>query len=199
MSEIVDAAWLREVGYAVVGLIAAIWAVREHVRPPQQRPDWWPAYWWTSAILLVAMGGARVGSLEVLVEDFGREQARAGGWYESRRNLQGLVVLVLGGVWLVGVLGAIWRVPPRRRRYLPHAIGVSGLMAFAAVRVVSFHYVDALLYRRGIGGVRFVSIIELGVLAATALAGMATARFPRRDAVDGRQGASDTEAGAPAQ
>lgn len=179
MSDTLDAAWLRDAAYLVVGLVAAVWAVREHRSPDRRARDWWPAYWWISAAFLVAMAGARIGSLEDVVADFGRERARSGGWYDDRRNLQGTVIGAIAMAWLIGVFVAVWRVPPRRRRYLPHALGISTLMAFAAIRMVSFHYVDAVLYRRGIAGVRFVAIIELGLLAATAAVGMATARFAR--------------------
>ena len=38
---------------------------------------------------------------------------------------------------------------------------------FAAVRVVSLHHIDALLYRRDILGLRIVSLVELSLLGAT--------------------------------
>jgi hypothetical protein len=45
------------------------------------------------------------------------------------------------------------------------AISVVALVAFAAVRLVSLHQVDALLYRRRIHGVKVDAVIELAVLA----------------------------------
>lgn len=63
----------------------------------------------------------------------------------------------------MSVVVAIWRVPERRRRYLPAAIVVSSLICFAAIRMVSLHYVDALLYNHPIVGVRIGSIVELGL------------------------------------
>lgn len=64
------------------------------------------------------------------------------------------------------MMTTIWRVPERRSRYLPASLVLVGLMCFAAGRTISFHYVDSLLYRRDIGGVRLVAPIELLLLSA---------------------------------
>ena len=40
------------------------------------------------------------------------------------------------------------------------AIAISGLVCFAAIRLVSLHQVDTLLYRRDFGGVHIVAIVE---------------------------------------
>ena len=56
------------------------------------------------------------------------------GWYASRRRLQALVVVGLGTAWLASVLTAIWRVPERRRRYLPMIVVVLTIGFYAAIR-----------------------------------------------------------------
>jgi hypothetical protein len=67
--------------------------------------------------------------------------------------------------------------PPRRRRYLAHIVALSAIIAFAAIRLVSLHQVDSVLYRRDIGGVRIVSIVELLMLVAATVVMITTARF----------------------
>lgn len=183
MSDVLDANGFRVAAYLAVAAIAAVWARRERHHPDRLARDWCPPYWWLSALLLLAMAVARAGSFGELVGELGREQARSSGWYETRRAVQAVAVVTMAAVWFVGVVVAIWRVPPRRRRYLPHAVGVSGVAAFAMIRIVSLHQLDTLLYRRDLGGIRVVSVIELGLLIATALVGVTTARFPRSGAV----------------
>jgi hypothetical protein len=110
-----------------------------------------------------------------------RARARAGGWYESRRKFQAVVVLGLGLAWLVTVFIAVWRVPERRRRYLPTIVAVVTLAAYAAIRVVSLHQIDGLLYRRRIGDVRFGTAVEFGLLAFAGVCTVLTVFTPARD------------------
>ncbi len=178
MADFIDSSALRVATYGVVALLAAWWGVRERRGIAAHGVDWWPFYWFLSASLVAVMGIGRIGGLGDLVSEFGREQARSGGWYETRRTVQAAVVIVVAVVWLVGVTVAVLRVPPRRRRYLPHIVAFSTLIAFAAIRLVSLHQVDTVLYRRDVAGVRIVAIVELLLLVATTLVMIATARFP---------------------
>ena len=81
-----------------------------------------------------------------ILTDIGRDRARAGGWYDVRRSLQAWVIGSVAAVWAVTVAVAVWRVPERRRRYLPTAIVVFTLVCFVGVRLISLHQVDALLH-----------------------------------------------------
>ena len=178
--DVLDSGSLRVGAYGAVALLAVWWGVRERRWVAARTLEWWPTYWFLSAALLVTMGVARAGALGDLVSEIGREQARSSGWYETRRTLQVIAVVVVAVVWAIGVIVAIWRVPPRRRRYLPHVVALSTVIAFAAVRIVSLHHIDVVLYRRDLGGIRIVAIVELTLLAITALTAVVTSRFPGR-------------------
>jgi hypothetical protein len=178
----IDSADARVLGYVAAAALAIAWGTAE-LRVTRRGPsNWWPAYWWTSAIVFVTMAIARASELGDFVGELGRDQARSSGWYEGRRVYQGAAVVVIAAVWFIGVVVAVWRVPPRRRRYLPHAVGLSSLLAFAAIRIVSLHQVDALLYRRHIGDVRIVTVTEFALLAVTVTAGLVGAPLGRRRA-----------------
>lgn len=192
MADLLDSGSLRSTGYLALAVVAAILAWRERTCVDRERYDLWPRYWMWTALVLLTVGIAHAGHLGDLVAELGREQARQAGWYETRRGLQGLAVLGVSFGWCVTVLVAIWRVPPRRRRYLPSAIVVFTMLAFVAVRAVSLHHVDELLYNRGMRSVRFVAWIELTLLALAA-ATMAvrwnptpTAMRRNEDRADGR-------------
>lgn len=175
--DLLDSGWLRVGGYAAAAALAALWGRRERVGLASRDVDWWPTYWMMSALLLVIMGASRAGGLGDLVGEFGREQARSGGWYETRRAAQAIAVVGVSLAWLAGVIVAIWRVPPRRRRYLPHVVALSTVLAFAAIRIVSLHQIDTVLYRRDIGGVRIVAITELTLLSLVMLITLAVRGF----------------------
>lgn len=199
MVDLLDSNALRVVAYGLVALLAVSWGVRERRWIAVHHVDWWPFYWFMSAALLVVIGVGRAGALGDLISEIGREQARSNGWYDTRRSLQAAVVIAVAVVWFLGVAVAVLRVPPRRRRYLPHVILLSTIIAFAAIRLVSLHQIDTVLYRRDVAGVRIVALVELSLLAATALVTVTTARFPRNSAAPGQpevvqQQAPSTEA-----
>jgi hypothetical protein len=162
---------LRVLAYALAALacLAAGW--RERRARSLRELDLWPAFWTLTAIVLGAMALARALDLADALTEVGRREARLRGLYEARRSLQALLVGGIGLAWFVTVLTAIWRVPERRRRYLPAFVFVFSLGCFAALRTVSFHYLDAVLYNRPVLGVRAASVLELGGTALAAAAG----------------------------
>ena len=173
---------LRVALYAVAALVAlyAWWWEWHRGRRGLAHPDWWPGFWLMTAAVLGAMAIGRVLDLDALTA-LARNEALADGWYEDRRRLQVVVVGGVGALWSVSVLVALWRVPERRRRYLPTTIVVLSLLCYAAVRLVSLHHVDALLHRRGVNGVRFGTLVEIAmVLVAIAVPVALTRSGPGR-------------------
>jgi hypothetical protein len=83
---------------------------------------------------------------------------------------------------------ALWRVPARRRRYLPAALAVFTLMCFIGVRLISLHQIDAVMYRRDLAGARFGAVAELAILAVAVLL---TAFPPPMGSVGGPTEAAD--------
>jgi hypothetical protein len=159
----------RVAAYAVAAAAALAAAWRER-RRRRDHPDLWPTFWFMTAAVLLAMAVARVIDLGSLASELGRSEARSQGWYDRRREIQAIVVGSLGGVWFVVEAVALWRVPARRRRYLPEAIVVFTLICFAGVRIVSLHQIDAVLYRREFAGVQRGAVLELtGIVLAIAL------------------------------
>ena len=134
----------------------------------QGRPDdpgLWPKMWLMTAILLLGFALARAVGAPNLITDIGRSEARSNGLYDARREFQAILIAGIALAWFAAVLVAVWRVPERRRRYLPAIVVVMAIVAFAAIRTVSFHYVDQILYNRPIYGIRGVVYVELGLLA----------------------------------
>ncbi len=160
MAEILDSNAVRVLAYLVAGIVCLPVWWRERVQRREERRDLWPLFWLLSAALLLVLAVGRIG-LGDLLSDLGRRTAREEGWYQTRRGLQAAVVGSVAAIWGIAVIVAIWRVPERRRRYLPAAVVLSGLVCFAAIRLVSLHHIDTLLYRRDIGGVRIVAVVEI--------------------------------------
>ena len=149
--------------YTVAGTTMLLLGVVERRRDVAD-PGRWPTFWFATGGLLLVMAAGRASNISDFVTDLGREQARAGGWYDVRRSLQAWVVGAVAAFWAVTVTYAVWRVPERRRRYLPTAIVVFTLVCFVGVRLISLHQIDALLHDRDLLGAPVGAAIEVGLL-----------------------------------
>ena len=167
--------WLRAFSYAFVAVLCFVGVGREN----RESEGSWPPFWLLTGALFAVMAIGRAGDIAELVTNTLRQRAIEGGWYESRRRIQGLVVAALGWTWLVAVTAACWRIPARRRRYLPMTVIVLTLGAYAAVRAVSLHQIDAILHNRRVVGVRYGAAIEYALLFAAGVCALWTPR--RRD------------------
>lgn len=180
MADLLNSNELRILFY--LGAAVACWVAgrRERAFLPGSGLDLWPTFWSLSALLLVAMALGRATDLAGYLTQVGRKEALDSGWYDARRPIQAALVGTVSIGWFISVMTAIWRVPERRRRYLPEAICIFSLICFAAVRMVSFHYADAILYNNPILGVRIGSIIELTFAGLAVGAGLYRVRLPGR-------------------
>jgi len=169
MAKLLDSDALRVVGYFLAAAAAMVAGERERRARAVDDAGEWQIFWYLGAVLLGLMGLAQVVDLGGIIADAGRDQARSRSWYGIRRSYQAVAVGLVAVAWGAGVLVSIWRVPERRRRYLPTAILLFTVMCFAAIRVVSLHQIDTLLYRRSIEGVRIVALAELALLTAVAV------------------------------
>ena len=167
MAETLNSNGVRVFAYALVAAVCLLAYVRERQMRRRAPSHLWPVFWLLTAALLLAMGIARLTELSSLVAEAGRSEARETGWYEARRPVQATAVGALATAWLVMVFLVIWRVPQRRRRYVPTALAVLTLVCFAGIRAISLHHVDTLLYNRPLHGVRLAGALELCGLGLT--------------------------------
>lgn len=166
--------------YAIAGAMSVVLGLAERRRRSSDDPRLWPTFWFVTGALLLVMAAGRAANVSDLLTEIGREQARSEGWYETRRSLQAWVIGGVAAGWAVTVAIAVWRVPERRRRYLPTAIAVFTLVCFVGIRLISLHQVDALLYRREVQGAIVGAVIEVGLLLVVMILMVGPARrLPR--------------------
>lgn len=108
------------------------------------------AMWIAIAVFFALLAAARLANLEELWRDELRDWLRASGSYENRRTFQapltvGLALLAVAGLtWLL----MKWRKAERRRTkaLIVAAFGVAAMTSLVALRSVSLHAFDAMLY-----------------------------------------------------
>jgi hypothetical protein len=167
-----NSAWPAALGYGLVAVLAAVIGWRQsHGSAGASGGRQWPAFWFTTAVLAVAMGLGRALGAGGVVSDLGRLRARSGGWYEDRRVLQ-VVVIVLFVLALASVVAiAVRRWGPRLRAgYLHVGLLMAALVCYSVVRIVSLHQIDARLRGNDVAGVMLVTLVELVLLTAVAAA-----------------------------
>lgn len=183
----------RVAAYVVATAVCVLaWRQERANRPVNDRAIW-PRLWIATAGLLFGFAIARLLGAPSLITDVGRAEAHSAGLYGARRGFQSGLVAFIAVAWCAAVLLSVWRVPERRRRYLPAIVVVLAIVAFAAVRAVSLHHLDQILYNRPIWGVRGVVYVETSLLAV--LVTLAAYRMWKDDApeVETPSGAAEVD------
>ena len=156
--------------YLLAAALACLTGLSERsAKQAHQNATLLPAFWFLTSVLFLSIAIAGAGELGKTLTGFARSGAYADGWYESRGSLQVVIVAVISLLWAILTLLALWRIPERRRRYLPMTLATATLMCFSAIRLVSLHQVDTLLYRRSVEGLRVGVIIELLLVTVAAV------------------------------
>jgi hypothetical protein len=138
------------------------------------------AFWVVLALVMATMGVSRMVDLGPLLTEHGRDFARDYGWYEDRRSIQRTAVEV---VIICGVIGACiaaaWLAFAAAPEHPLGALAVVYLTTFVAVRAISLHQVDQLLYNHPVEGVRINALLELSGISAVCLAAVVSLALRR--------------------
>ena len=124
-------------------------------------------FWNGLAVLLILLGINKQLDLQTELTFIGRDFAKATGWYEDRRIVQTIFILLIafGGTLFTAALFWIYRF--ELRRLWPALAGFGFLTGFIVIRAASFHHVDQFLHFAP-GGLKMNWILELGGIAAIA-------------------------------
>jgi hypothetical protein len=129
-------AWIIVAAYAG-GALLALAAGGSAVSARERR------FWKLAAAVLFLLGLNKQLDLQLLLTDAARSLAKANGWYELRRIVQGAFLLILGlGAVAAGILFARWL----RGTVLAVKIAAAGLLlltGFVLARAAAFHHIDA--------------------------------------------------------
>lgn len=117
-------------------------------------------FWWITAAILLALAVNKQLDLQSLLTMVARCHAQLSGWYEDRRGVQelfivlieaaGVLSLALLALILRGILGRIW----------PALLGLGFVCLFVVIRAASFHHVDIFL-GSSIAGIKMNWLLEL--------------------------------------
>lgn len=131
--------WITVGAYVLAALLAArnVAAARRAAAPT--------TFWWVLLALLLLLGVNKQLDLQTWLGETGRDIARAQGWYEARRGVQAVFVVLLCG-------GAATLLVAARRYWGAHWAeyrwvfgGLLLVAVFVVIRAASFHHTDELI------------------------------------------------------
>ncbi len=144
-------AWLIVLLYAITA--AQSWRA-SRVGPLGER-----RFWLGLVIILIALGVNKQLDLQTMLTQWGREIARADGWYRERRGVQLAFVAIFASVGAVAGLAMLigFRKSPSSLWLAACGLCVQG--AFVVTRAASMHHADA-FFRNRLGGVKLLVLLE---------------------------------------
>ena len=155
--------WITVLAYVV----AAVMCLRAASlpKPADMRFRQRHGLWCALGIVMIALGINKQLDLQSLFTAIGRDVANRRGWYDGRRRIQEVFIL------MVAISGAatisLTAIHLRRDGWAVRlaGAGLAFLIVFIIVRAASFHHMDVLL-RTAFIGLRLNALLELGGIAA---------------------------------
>jgi len=139
-----------------------------------------PTFWFALCGVLVFLGFNKQLDLQSCFTQVGRDMAKSEGWYEERRVVQLLFIVILVLLGLATIAASYWYIHGAWRRYRLAFYGIVTLVLFVIVRATSFHHIDIFL-QSTFGGIAFNHILEVGgILFIAYCAWNATRQLPRQ-------------------
>lgn len=138
------------------------------------------AHWAGVAACFLALAAWRLFEGEAALQEIARQAAHSTGDYDRRREWQGPVVamaVLLAAPAMGWIAWSARGIPP----VMWSRMATLGLLAYSAVRAISFHPVDVLIYA-GIGRLHLNHVIDLGLCAAVAACAVYSPRRSGRPA-----------------
>src|SRR5262249_48751115 len=99
-----------------------------------------------------------------LLTEIGRILARDEGWYEQRRRVQSVFIVLVALCGALGAGVALFLVRRASRGAWIAALGTALVTAFVLIRAASFHHVDRFIGTRWLG-LKANWLLELGGIA----------------------------------
>ena len=167
---------LGVLAYVVVVVACLAAALRARAAPARRVRAHLTRHWLGLAALFLILAAWRGLGGEAAAQDWGRSLLHAEGLYDARRSWQGPVgafALLAAGAW------ASWLAIRDRRRIDPlvawSRLAGLGLLGYTALRLLSWHPVDAIIYAR-LGPLHINHLVDMGLTVFCGLAACVAAR-----------------------
>ena len=131
--------WIITFSYFIAGTFCV--SAGRHQRNDLIRKDGigYPSFWFGLAVFMFALGLNKQLDLQTLLIQIGRTIAKRGGWYRDRNTIKTVIVFGCAAIALPILFAWMCAVCNRGRSYLMACVGIIALLAFVAIRALSFN------------------------------------------------------------
>jgi hypothetical protein len=150
--------WLTVMVYLTAASVAGVAAWAQTGQEALFRRE--RRFWIFAAGVMLLLGLNKQLDFQSLLTMIARCNAQLTGWYDTRRQVQEVFILIVaaGGLAVVGLLALLLR--GIMHRVWPALLGLGFVSAFVVIRAASFHHVDVLLSSYA-SGVKLNWLLEL--------------------------------------
>ena len=155
--------WTITLAYFIVTFLCCWAGLAEKKSILGAHRSWGHILWFGMAILLFVLGLNKQLDLQTLMISLGREIAKANGWYDIRRDVQLVFIILIATFSFLSLFAMIWWLRGCWKKYWLLLFGLILITLFVVIRAASFNHVDYLLSRwRVIGPFKMKYVVELG-------------------------------------
>ena len=155
--------WTITLAYFIMAFLCWWTGLAEKKNVPNTRRAGVYILWFGLAALLFVLGLNKQLDLQTLLTSLGREIAKANGWYDMRREVQRVFIILIAIFSFLSLSAMIWQLRSYSRKYWLVLLGLSIIIIFVVIRAASFNHVDYLLSKwRIIGPFKMKYVVELG-------------------------------------
>ncbi len=155
--------WTITLAYFIVTFLCFWSGLAEKKSILDANRSWGHFLWFGLAILLFVLGLNKQLDLQTLMISLGREIAKENGWYDIRRDVQLVFIILIATFSFLSLSAMIWWLRSSWKKYWLIIFGLILITLFVVIRAASFNHVDYLLSRwRVIGPFKMKYVVELG-------------------------------------
>ncbi len=155
--------WTITLAYFIVTFLCFWSGSAEKKNVLDANRSWGHILWFGLAILLFVLGLNKQLDLQTLMISLGGGIAKANGWYDMRRDVQRVFIILIATFSLFSLFAMTWWLRGCWKKYWLLLFGLILITLFVLIRAASFNHVDYLLSRwRVIGPFKMKYIVELG-------------------------------------
>lgn len=125
-------------------------------------------FWLMVSILFFILALYKLFGIQDFITHLFREQSSQEGWYADRRSRQSLFIFGVSMIAFMVLILIIIIMRNAIEKLWQTILGCLCLMSFIAIRTISFHNFDAIIYKK-IAFISINSLLELGLIIMTAL------------------------------
>ena len=163
--------WFTVGAYGVAAVLVGLVALKDTLGDR--------ALWAFCAVLLLALMVNKQLDLQSFVTALIRCHAHAAGWWEHRRDIQEIFIVVVGAFAVIGLLGILAFAQEGIFRNILLFAGLLTILGFIAIRAAGFHNFDRLI-GRDLWILKMNHVLELSAIALFVIAALLRLRTLRR-------------------